>query len=293
MARHDLADFRDFLAEEGIQDLRAVSEAHLVAYARRLSARTSERTGRKLSLAYRGNILQRLRSFFSHLHERGRILLDPGAQLHLPKPDRLPPPVPPARAIERLIHAPGSFTVMGLRDTTVLELLYGAGLRVSECARLDLRDVDLARRLLLVRNGKGRKDRFVPIGGRAASALDGYLRHSRPELVRDPGEPALFLSRYRGGRLGSLGLQRVVKRHAASVGLMLSPHGLRHACATHLLRGGADVRHVQELLGHREITTTALYTRVVMEDLKRALKRAHPRERERRWTAVRRCPPSA
>jgi site-specific recombinase XerD len=279
MARHDLVDFRDFLARERVTDLRAVSEAHLVAYLCLLGERTSERTGRKLSDAYRGNILQRLRSFFSHLHRRGKILLDPGAELRVPKPERLPPPVPGVRAIERVIHAPGAFTVLGLRDTTVLELLYGGGLRVSECSRLDLRDVDLAERLLLVRNGKGRKDRVVPLGARAAMALERYLRLSRPELVSDPTEQAVFLSRCRGGRLGSLGIQRVVKRHAARVGLNLSPHGLRHACATHLLRGGAGVRHVQELLGHRQLTTTALYTRVVIEDLKRAVARAHPRER--------------
>jgi integrase/recombinase XerD len=165
-----------------------------------------------------------------------------------------------------------------LRDRAILETLYGTGIRRSECVRLDVKDLDLAEGLLLVRNGKGRKDRLVPVPGRAAAALDEYLRGCRPRLLQDLREEALFLS-LRGRRLEVTGLRGLVGRHAraAGIGRPVSVHALRHAYATHLLRGGADVRHIQELLGHAQLETTALYTRVVTSDLREAIGRAHPR----------------
>jgi integrase/recombinase XerD len=173
--------------------------------------------------------------------------------------------------------APFPGSVLGKRDRAALETLYGTGIRRGECVRLDLTDLDLGQGVLLVRDGKGRKDRFVPVAGRAALALDLYLRE-RPALVSDPREGALFLSRF-GRRLGKVGLAALVARHALAARVSAHPHALRHACATHLLKGGADVRHVQELLGHKSLQTTALYTRVGVEDLRQVLARCHPRER--------------
>ena len=137
-------------------------------------------------------------------------------------------------------------------------------------------DLDLLGRTLLVRNGKGRKDRMVPIPGKAAEALDTYVREVRPGFVHEGRESALFLSRV-GMRLKSGSLYVLVKGHARAAGLVTSPHGLRHACATHLLAHGADVRHVQALLGHSQLQTTMIYTRVDVEALRQALARAHPR----------------
>ena len=171
--------------------------------------------------------------------------------------------------------APFPGSSIGKRDRAILELLYGAGIRLGEAVRADVSDLDLRQGLLLVRNGKGKKDRVVPVGGRAALALGTYLADVRPELVKRL-ESALFLSRD-GARLSKIGLQAMVKRHGQAIGLHVSPHTLRHTCATHLLRGGADIRHVQELLGHRSLQTTALYTRVAIEDLRQVLARAHPR----------------
>jgi len=149
--------------------------------------------------------------------------------------------------------------------------------------RLDLTDVDLGEGTILVRCGKGRKDRLLPLPACAARALDYYLRESRPRLARLASEQALFISRG-GGRLKPITVQFVVWWHAKRAGIRtrISPHMLRHACATHLLRGGADVRHIQELLGHERLETTAVYTRVEIDDLKEALARAHPRQRRRR-----------
>jgi site-specific recombinase XerD len=174
--------------------------------------------------------------------------------------------------------APHCGSLIGLRDTALLELFYGTAVRLSECARLDLQDLDLAEGLLLVRNGKGKKDRVVPVAGRAAVALRRYLDETRPAFIHDPKEDAVFLTKH-GDRLGKVSIDLIVRRYGEALGLKVSPHRLRHACATHLLKGGADVRHVQELLGHRFIETTARYTQVAIEDLRQAVGRAHPRER--------------
>jgi hypothetical protein len=178
----------------------------------------------------------------------------------------------------RLVEMPSPQTAVGRRNRALLELLYGTGIRLSECVRLDVIDVDLRDATVLVRNGKGRKDRLVPLGGRASAALIRYLRKSRSQLVRDSGQPALFLSRD-GRRLRPITIQFVVRWHAERAGIhpKASPHVLRHSCATHLLQGGADVRHIQELLGHERLDTTSIYTRVAITDLRRALAQSHPR----------------
>jgi integrase/recombinase XerD len=183
------------------------------------------------------------------------------------------------------VETPSPSTPVGQRNRALLETLYGTGIRLSECVRLDLTDADLGEGTLLVRCGKGRKDRLLPVPERAARALDDYLRESRPLLARRTSEQALFISRG-GGRLKPISVQFVVWWHAKRAGIRarVSPHMLRHACATHLLRGGADVRHIQELLGHERLETTEVYTRVEIADLKEALARAHPRERGQRPT---------
>jgi site-specific recombinase XerD len=175
---------------------------------------------------------------------------------------------------------PSPFTLRGKRNRAILELLYGTGIRVSECERLDVRDLDLAQGVLFIRNGKGKKDRVVPVVGRAADALDRYLREARPELLRDPREPALFLTR-RGTRVTVKNIQYLVRMNArsADIPVPVTPHGLRHGCATHLLQRGADVRHVQKLLGHASLDTTAIYTHVAPQDLAQAIEKAHPREK--------------
>jgi integrase/recombinase XerC len=167
------------------------------------------------------------------------------------------------------------------RDHAIMELLYGTGIRLGECVRLDVTDLDLTQEQLLVRNGKGKKDRVVPIPLRAVRALDVYLRDTRQELVKDRRVLALFTG-WQGKRLRPISLQAMLKRRAkaARLSVPLSPHVLRHTCATHLLKGGADVRHVQELLGHAHLDSTARYTRVAITDLSAVVKRAHPREKQ-------------
>ena len=273
-ARFELPRLIHHLSENGVRDARAATEEHLVAYARHLERRTT-RWGTPLAAASRASALSTVRRFFAFLASRGHVLRDPAQEIPLPRSARLPRGILAESQARRLVAAPFPGSRIGKRDRAILELLYGTGIRLGEAARAGISDLDLRERVLLVRSGKGKKDRVVPVPGRAAAALDTYLAEARPELVKRVDQ-ALFISRH-GGRLSLVGLWAIVRRHGRAIGLDVSPHALRHTCATHLLRGGASIRHVQELLGHRSLATTALYTRVAIEDLREVLARAHPR----------------
>ena len=273
-AQLELGRLAHHLREKKITDARAVTEAHLAAYARTLAEHTT-RTGQRLAPASRAAALSVLRRFYAWLDARSLVLQNPARILTLPKGTSLPRGILTIAQARRLMAAPYPGSPISLRDRAILELIYGAGLRLGEAARTDVTDLDLRSGLLLVRNGKGRKDRLVPVCGGAANALNRYLTDSRPELATGI-DAALFLSRD-GARLGAAGLRARIQYHGRRVGVRLTPHALRHSCATHLLRGGADLRHVQVLLGHRRLTTTALYTRVAITDLRAVIARCHPR----------------
>jgi integrase/recombinase XerD len=276
-ARTVLPRLFDHLRSEGVDDVRAAREADLLSFIRRTSERLSARSGEPLTAWTVFAHLTCVRAFFVFLEKQGEILANPARELVLRKPQRLPRALGEEET-RRLMAAPPYWCATGQRDRAILEVLYGTGIRAGECSRLDLQDVDLGEGRLLVRNGKGRKDRIVPLVGQALTALARYLREVRHALVRDPREQAVFLSAI-GTRLSSLLLQRQVGRYAKALGLRVSPHVLRHSCATHLLRHGADVREIQLLLGHRALETTALYTKVDVTNLREVIARAHPRER--------------
>jgi integrase/recombinase XerD len=281
-----LTRFISHLREKRVRELRAIDEAHVVSFVHMLRNSPTPR-GTSLSLASQAAYLQRVRSFFGFLERRGLLLGNPAAQLVLPSASPLPRLVLSERQAARLMEAPRDGTKAGCRDRAILETLYGTAIRKSECVRLDVEDLDLRQRTLVVRNGKGGKDRLVPVPGRAAAALDTYLGDVRPRLACDPREHALFLTAWWGKRLSAGALVFLVRRHGRAVGLpRLHLHALRHTCATHLLRGGASVRHVQAILGHSNLRTTALYTRVVIEDLHDVIARTHPRERT--WQGLQR-----
>jgi integrase/recombinase XerD len=270
----------EHLRSERVGDVRAAREVDLVSFLRRTSERRSARSGEPLTAWSVLAHLTCVRAFFAFLEKKGEVLANPARELVLRKPVRLPRALGEDEA-RRLMAAPPHWGAAGRRDRAILELLYGTGIRLGECVRLDLQDVDLHEGRLLVRNGKGRKDRVVPLVGQAAAALAFYLREARNALMRDPKQPAVFLSAI-GTRLSSVSLQRQVSHYARGLGLRASPHVLRHSCATHLLRHGADVRSIQQLLGHRALETTALYTKVDVTNLREVIARAHPRERPRR-----------
>jgi integrase/recombinase XerD len=280
LAAYALPRLLEHLGSLGLDDLRAVGEAHLVAYAHRLQTHPGRR-GTPMTPAARRSFLSCIRGFFAFLEARRLILMNPARDLPLPKVDKLPGAVPSEAQVNRLIDAAAERTSLGARDSAIVEVLYGTGLRLSECCRLDLSDVDFSDSVVLVRDGKGKKDRIVPLPGRAAAALSAYLREVHPWLAKDPKETALFLSLRQGRRLGIYGIEAILVRcrRLSKIPVRVSPHILRHACATHLIKHGADVRHVQALLGHKRLDTTALYTRVAIKDLHDVIARAHPRER--------------
>lgn len=221
--------------------------------------------------------LAAVRGFFGYLAEAGVVSSDPSAVLATPKmPARLPHVVPD-EALAALLDAPDATTPKGLRDRAVLELLYAAGLRVSELAGLTLGRLDLAQGQVSVL-GKGSKERIVPIHATAQARIRAWLQEGRPAFANAHSGDAVFVSA-RGNPLSPDAVRRIFRTHLASVGETtgLSPHALRHTFATHLLDGGADLRTVQELLGHVALTTTQIYTHVSVNRLRNVHKGAHPR----------------
>ncbi|WP_460834963.1 tyrosine recombinase XerC [Nocardioides hungaricus] len=221
------------------------------------------------------------RVFTAWLARTGRTPQDVGASLGSPKAHKSLPPVLRADEASSLIQAATGHaddgSPVGLRDVAMLELLYATGVRVGELAGLDIDDVDRERNVIRVL-GKGRKERTVPFGRPAARALDFWLRQGRPLLAGPDSGPAVFLGA-RGKRIDQRAVRTMVHRRIAEVpgAPDIGPHGLRHTAATHLLEGGADLRSVQELLGHASLATTQLYTHVTTDRLRRAYQQAHPR----------------
>jgi integrase/recombinase XerD len=218
-----------------------------------------------------------LRSFYKHLRRDELIGDDPTAALSAPRRAKKLPQVLNYAEVQQLLAAPRGDEPTTLRDRALLEAMYACGLRASETIGLELSDIDLREGLLRAR-GKGSKERLVPLGRQAIAAIAGYLRGGRPKLVGDRHEPKLFVN-FRGGPLTRQGLYKIVQRHAREAGLSgrMSPHTLRHSFATHLLAGGCDLRAVQEMLGHADISTTQMYTHLSGEQLKDVYFRSHPR----------------
>jgi len=218
-----------------------------------------------------------LRSFYRHLRRDGLLDTDPTATLSAPRRTRRLPQVLTRGEVEKLLSQPRGTEPAALRDRALLELMYACGLRASEAIGLELMDVDIEECVLRAR-GKGSKERVVPIGQAAIGALRPYVGRGRPALVRGSAEAHLFVN-FRGGGLTRQGLYKIVRRHALTAGLAdrMSPHTLRHTFATHLLAGGCDLRSVQEMLGHADVSTTQLYTHLSSERLKDVYFRAHPR----------------
>jgi integrase/recombinase XerD len=281
--RGDLLQFGRFLEERGLSavDAEAVDVSDFLT---RLATGEHTRSGAAGPLpakpASPATIHRKsacLRSFYRHLRREGVRDSDPTAGLSAPRRSRKLPHVLTRGEIEQVLAQPRGTDPHSLRDRALLELMYACGLRASEAIGLELGDVDVDERILRAR-GKGSKERIVPIGQAAMRALRIYLERGRPALVKERPETHLFVN-FRGGQLTRQGLYKIVRRHAATAGLAdrMSPHTLRHTFATHLLAGGCDLRSVQEMLGHADVSTTQLYTHLSSERLKDVYFRAHPR----------------
>jgi integrase/recombinase XerD len=236
----------------------------------------------KLAPASVGRSLAALRGWTGYLVDEGALKVDPTARIGSPRrPRSLPKPLSELDA-ERLIEATVGATALDRRDRALVELLYGTGVRVSEAIGTEMQHVDFDEEVILV-TGKGNRQRLVPMGGSLRAALTSYLAPGgRSELVSAASRSALFLNA-RGGRLSRQGVDLILRHRALAAGIdstKVSAHVLRHSCATHMLANGADVRVVQELLGHASISTTQIYTGVSLTTLKDAYDRAHPRAQD-------------
>ena len=241
------------------------------------------RRGEPLGLASQAKALMGVRVLFRWLVRRGYMLADPSSGICLPRQKKpLPKGIMTRREIGRVLTAPDVDTPLGLRDRAMMELMYSSGLRNKEVRSLAISDVNTAEGEVRVRDGKGGVDRVLPLGGIAGKYLDLYIREARSKILgwhEDPG--TLFVGRW-GGKMNGTTVNRwIVQRFAERAGVKnhVTAHGVRHTCATHLLKGRASIRHIQALLGHKSLESTQIYTRVEVGDLKRELKRCHPRER--------------
>ncbi|WP_205472164.1 site-specific tyrosine recombinase XerD [Nocardioides sp. SYSU D00038] len=278
--RRDLRRYLDHLDHRGVRRLADVSEEVVLDFLVRL--REGDADHPPLSSTSAARTVVAVRGFHRFAVADGLAEADPAAAVKPPTPAKRLPKALPLADVEAILAAAGSAgTTLALRDRALLEVLYGTGARISEAVGLDVDDLDLVDGTVLLR-GKGSKERIVPVGSYAREAVEAYLVRGRTELVSaGRGTPALFLNA-RGGRLSRQSAWAVLTRHAERAGVTreVSPHTLRHSFATHLLEGGADVRVVQELLGHASVTTTQVYTLVTVDSLREVYAAAHPRARE-------------
>jgi integrase/recombinase XerD len=276
--RRDLGRYRAFLDDRGTDDPTLAGEADIAAFVAHLSS-SEYAPGKPYRPSSVARALAAVRSFHRFLVREGDTSDDPAEGVARPKvPRNLPRPLT-VDEVAAMVAAPGDDGPVALRDRAILETLYGAGLRISELVALDVDDVDVDEGSVRA-VGKGSRDRIVPLGRYAVQALAAYLTRARPALAGPRSRGALFLNR-RGGRLTRQGSTNIIKAWARRAGIRkrVTPHMLRHSFATHLLEGGADVRVVQELLGHANLATTQIYTLVTQDRLRDVYFTSHPRAR--------------
>ncbi|MCQ4085833.1 site-specific tyrosine recombinase XerD [Saccharibacillus sp. JS10] len=267
--RRDLAQFIEFAESRGITEVQDVRKSHIAAYLNEM-----KRSGKASSTVIRASVS--IRSFFHHLIRSSIVSQDPSMDLDTPKAEKKLPVVLTVAEVERLLEAPDLSTAQGVRDKAMLEVLYATGIRVSELIALNLGDIDLE--LKYLRCGAAGKERIVPIGRMTAEAVASYLHSMRDQLLKQEDEHALFLNQL-GTRLTRQGFWKIIKKYAATTQIQtdITPHTLRHSFAAHLLENGADLRSVQEMLGHSDISTTQIYTHVMKRNMKEVYELHHPR----------------
>ncbi|WP_067933714.1 site-specific tyrosine recombinase XerD [Alicyclobacillus kakegawensis] len=268
--RRDLSTFLAYVENQCHVPVEGVTQQHILSYLASL-----RQQGRANSTISRN--LASIRSFFHYLVATDVLTVDPTAHVDTPKIEKRLPKVLSVDEVERLLAAPNLQTVAGLRDRAMLELLYATGIRVSELVSLNVEDLNLAAGFLRC-TGKGDKERVIPVGDIAVQVLSAYLQQSRPEFLRLTDDSALFLN-HLGERMSRQGFWKLLKKYAKLAGIVkdITPHTLRHSFATHLLERGADLRAVQEMLGHADISTTQIYTHVTRGRLRELYASSHPR----------------
>jgi integrase/recombinase XerD len=276
--RRDLSMYGDYLRAQGIGNGADASETTIARYVEWLSSRNLGE-GRRYRASSVARALAAVRMFHRFLLREGESQVDPAKGVARPKVARSLPRPLSVEQVQAILEAPGGDDPPAIRDRAMLETLYGAGLRISELVGLDVDDVDLEEGSVRAM-GKGSKERIVPLGSYACAAAEAYVTRARPELAGARSGSAMFLNQ-RGGRLTRQGVSKILQAAVRRAGVRkrVTPHMFRHSFATHLLEGGADVRVVQELLGHASLSSTQIYTLVTVDRLREEYFTAHPRAR--------------
>ncbi|MBP2634206.1 MAG: xerD 2 [Firmicutes bacterium] len=266
----DLRQFHTFLQNSQLDFLQNSNRDTILSYLNNLQVK-----GRAVSTISRN--LAAIKSFYQYLVREHHLEKDPAVNLESPKLEKKLPKILSIAEVEELLKQPNTFQPTGLRDKSMLELLYATGIRVSELINLNISDVNLDMGYIKC-YGKGSKERIVPLGSIAAKCAQEYINKGRPKLVRTYEESSLFVNHH-GNRLTRQGFWKIIKKYAmeANITKDITPHTLRHSFATHLLENGADLRSVQEMLGHADISTTQIYTHVTKNHLKEVYDKTHPR----------------
>jgi integrase/recombinase XerD len=277
--RDALKVFLLWTEERELHESHAITKPILESYQRHLW-RWRKQNGKPLGITTQRSRLGTLKDYFAWLTRRNLITANPASELELPRQEkRLPAEALGLREMSGILNVPDIADPLGIRDRAMLETLYSTGIRRSELTRLEITDLNRERQTLQIRQGKGHKDRVVPVGQRALKWLERYLDEVRPKLIVEQSEKALFLTSYGEGfnpDVVSRMVSKFIKK--AEIGRPGSCHLVRHSCATHMLEGGADIRFIQQLLGHEKLETTAIYTQTSIEQLKAVHARTHPAE---------------
>ena len=276
--RHKLQGYLDFLAGD---DPLAADREQLAAYQSYLFEWISPKTGKRLACNSQINRLTALKNFYRFLEQTGRITINPAEVIVLPRhPKLLPPVLLTRRELNRLLDAPDLGNPLGFRDRTVMEVFYATGMRISEMTSLVLDDFNFDEELITIQMGKGGKSRLVPMGEVCRNWLTEYIANVRPVLIKGNETASLFLNRF-GRTMDRSGWHKKLLEYLiiARIKKPFTTHCFRHLLATAMLERGADIRHIQEILGHKTLKTTQRYLQVVQAELKRIHKQSHPRER--------------
>lgn len=267
--RRDIEQYFTYLQEINLQNISNSNKTTVIAYLLYL-----QKKGRATSTISRN--LASIRSFYQYVSKNKMIDHDPTAELESPKVEKKLPQILSTEEVELLLEQPQCIDLKGFRDKAMLELLYATGIRVTELIQLNIHDVNLE--IAFIKCSKGTRERMIPIGSMAIAALKEYLTKSRPLLIQRSDEKALFVN-INGGRLTRQGFWKIIKQYKnqAKISKDITPHTLRHSFAAHLLENGADLRSIQEMLGHSDISSTQIYAQMAKNKLKEVYKKTHPR----------------
>ena len=267
--KRDVTQYITYLNESGIQDATLATKTTVLSYLLAL-----QKKGKATSTVSR--TLASLRSFYLFMMQNGRVSSNPTSNLEAPHVEKKAPQILAGDEVERLLEQPDTSDNKGVRDKAMLELLYATGIRVSELINLDITDINIPMSFIRCRGGK--KERIIPMGNKAKEALENYIKNARVYMLKNKNETALFVN-CNGMRLSRQGFWKLIKHYRSAAGIQaeITPHTLRHSFAAHLLENGADLHSIQEMMGHADISSTQVYSRMMNSKIKDVYAKAHPR----------------